>query len=696
MTPLRRFSVFSAISGAALPLCLACQAHTTSVGEYDPPLTEGHAVTADEITLQTVTQFGPMPVFSVLTGYASDEPSAAQAAQVPSYAPYDSTDPAWWDNLVAEQAQARIRRISFPTRGVSSLDATDTSGPGDMNPRRLSAWIDAITRAQSTRLFEAGCYVDTPFMELVSAELHAQPDGTPFDLSAATDWNDVFWLRAIKPWYDTVPSSFWYTLESDTPGGRGPVVIELGPLDKARFSNANGNASKLLAFIADQFQKTYAEDAVFVLHQSWFSLDPSVAKVAAVVGNRPTFTPPDMSSGEQTYQGRSFATAVPGYTDPSYDDPTSASYHSPSAIIPRTATAADGSNVTTLEGGLQNAAASASITLLQSFTDYADSAGLYRSSAWDFPSEYLNLIRGYSDLRTVTLRLEAEGADHFKDTTQGNSGGAFLRSGDLDVRALASGAGWAVTDTARGEWLSFENVDFSEGNYEFIANYATNDGATATPAPSKRVQLSVDGVKLTPTRVPGTSDTNAFNAYFVGASTLTHGPHTLTLTFLDGQLDLDWLFVKKTDSLATFETAAGMFVSAIGGGNGVLQGNVPKDSIYENFSLNDLNGGSLENGDHVSLQAYDGYYLSADPASGTLGTTSRAPDSGTTFTILNLAPADAGSSDIAAGASIALLAADGVHYVTVGTDMSLQLDVTGTSIGAAQTFTLALAPQSPQ
>jgi hypothetical protein len=80
----------------------ACQARDTSVGSFDEPSTVGRVVDASEITLQTVTTFGPVPVFSALTGYASDEASAALASDVPLYAPYDSTDPAWWDNLVAE------------------------------------------------------------------------------------------------------------------------------------------------------------------------------------------------------------------------------------------------------------------------------------------------------------------------------------------------------------------------------------------------------------------------------------------------------------------------------------------------------------------------------------------------------------------------------------------------------------------
>ncbi|HWZ90874.1 MAG TPA: DUF5010 domain-containing protein [Polyangiaceae bacterium] len=667
----------------------ACDARTTSVGSYQPAITQGHSVQASEITLQSVTAFGHIPVFGALTGYATDEASAAAATQAPLYAPYDSADPGWWDNLVAEQNQARVRRVLFPTRGVGSLDAADLSGPGDLNPRRLSSWVDAVARAGSMGSFEAGCYVDTPFLQQIAASLHGAPATTALDLAQKNDWNDVVWLRAIKPWFDTIPASYWWTQDDDTPGGRGAAVIQFGPLDATLFANASGNASQMLSFIAAQFQTAYGSALVFVLDSSWFTVDPSVAMLTTVMGNSPDFAAPSTPNAFLRYQGRSFGTAVPGFTDPSYESSTSPNYHSASVLIPRKINAADGSSALTLEGGLSAASSTASITLLQSFTDYADSAGLYRSAAWDFPNQDLNLIRRYGDLRTVTLRLEAEGCDRFQDTTTGNSSGAFRRTGDLDVRALASRSGWAVTDTAPGEWLEFDDVDFSAGNYEFIANYATTDGDRTNTPSSKLLQLAVDGTKLPPALVPGSANAEDFSAYFLGQATLSHGPHTLRLTFLDGQVDLDWLFLKKTDPLGSLQTSAGTFVSAIGGGNDVLQGRIARASIYENFSFDDLNGGSLTDGDVVNLQAYDGYYLTVDATSGMLSTTARAPDSGAVFTVKSLA----GHGDITDGQMIALVTADGAHYLTVGTDMNQTLDVSGTSIGAAQTFVLGLSPQ---
>jgi hypothetical protein len=665
----------------------ACEARRTSVGAYDPAITLSRPAQASEITLQSTTVFGQVPVFALLTGYSTTEASAAAAAQAPLYAPYDSADPAWWDNLVAEQSQARVRRLLFPTRGVASLDPADLSGPGDMNPRRLSSWLDAVKRAGSSGTFEAGCFVDTPFLQQISSSFHAVPADTPLDLSLKSDWNDVVWLRAIKPWFDTVPASYWWTQNDGTPGGRGAAVIEFARLDGALFSNVQGNAGQLLSFLVTQFQAAYGSALVFVLDSSWFSADPSLQQLATVMGNSPDFAAPSTPNAFMRSKGHSFGTAVPGFTDPSYADPASPNYHSASVAIPRKISAADGTSPLTLEGGLASAATSASITLLQSFTDYADSSGLYRSAAWDFPNQDLNLIRRYSDLRTVTLRLEAEGCDRFEDRTSGNSGGAFLRAGDLDVRTLRSGSGWAVTDTAPGEWLEFEDVDFSAGNYELIANYATTDGMQASTPPDKRLQISIDGTKLPPALIPGTVDADTFGATLLGQATLSHGPHTVRLTFLDGQVDLDWLFVKKTDSLVTLQTSANTFVTAINGGNDVLQARVPVASIYENFSFDDLNGGQLADGDSLNLQAYDGYYLTVNASTGMLSFTARAPDSGAKFTVRSLAA----PGNIVDGQAIALQTADGAHYVTVGADTIL--DVSGTSVGDAQTFVVGLAPQ---
>ena len=98
--------------------------------------------------------------------------------------------------------------------------------------------------------------------------------------------------------------------------------------------------------------------------------------------------------------------------------------------------------------------------------------GLYRSKDgdWSFPNQYINIMRQYDDLRTVTLRLEAEGADAFSPTASGQT---VFRTDGLKVRALTgSSAGWAVTGMPAGGWIQFTNVFVSPGNYKFPVQYS--------------------------------------------------------------------------------------------------------------------------------------------------------------------------------------------------------------------------------
>ena len=55
----------------------------------------------------------------------------------------------------------------------------------------------------------------------------------------------------------------------------------------------------------------------------------------------------------------------------------------------------------------------ADLMFAEGWNDQSESMGFYRSkdADWSFLNQYINIMRQYTDLRTVTLRLEAEGAD---------------------------------------------------------------------------------------------------------------------------------------------------------------------------------------------------------------------------------------------------------------------------------------------
>jgi hypothetical protein len=288
-------------------------------------------------------------------------------------------------------------------------------------------------------------------------------------------------------------------------------------------------------------------------------------------------------------------------------------------------------------------------------------------------------VRRQQDLKTVTLRLEAEACDRFSDTTSGNSGKSYRRTGDLDVRALAGG-GWAVTDSAPSEWIEFDNVDFSSGNYDFMARFSTS-GSGAGKDLEKRLEVVIDGHKLAPTILPDTVNSDTFAVTLLGQATISHGPHAVRVRFMDGFVDLDWLFMRKTDVRLALQVANGKYQSVIGAGGGDVRGTAPGPGVFEQLTFDDLNGGTLEDGDQVNLQVYDGYYLTVVAPGPSVQANQRKPGKQETFTV-KLLSGDAVAKD---DSSIALATANG-HYLSTGTDADSTLNASATTIGDAETF----------
>jgi hypothetical protein len=640
----------------------------------------GQTVTQADTKLDQVVTRG-LPVFGALTSYGSDEATAAQTdppRDTPNYQPYDSSAAAWWDNLVAEELQARVAVVLFPTHGAFSTDASDLTGPDAMNPRRLSAWLSALSRAAATQLFEAGCFVDMPSVQAVSNHVDGNPAGTLMDLSKQSEWNNVVWMLAIKPWFDTIPAANWYVLNANPDSSNKNPLIEFGSLSTSSFSNAAGNLSTQLTALASSFHDAYGTFPNFVLDSTWFAIEPALTSNRYVIGKNDLITEGPASVADTTYQGLTIGSAVPGFSDPAYYQVGNARYHDSTLLIPRHTKDAYGTPVTTLVTGLSSGVQNqAQLTVLQDFASVDQWSGFYRSgnADWLYPNEYLNLVRRYSDPKTRSLRLEAEGCDSYSDTTPGNSGGAFLRSGDLDVRTLDASSGWAVTNTAPGEWIEFSNVDFSAGTYKFAAKYATS-GASSAP---KRIQLIIDGARLTPIIATNTVDANSFSTTLLAEQFMAHGPHTLRVRFIDGLVDLDWIFTRKTDSTLSLQIAGGTFASALEGGGTTVVTNASSAAIFEQFTFDDLNGGTLADGDQVYVQTYNGLYLSV--VGGVLTAAARTPGTPETFIVHSVS-----GGDITQGSTLALATADGKNYVTVGAGNVL--DGTGTSIRASQTFTV--------
>jgi hypothetical protein len=498
------------------------------------------------------------------------------------------------------------------------------------------------------------------------------------DMSVASDWNDIFWLRGVKPWFDTVPSQYWYKIN-------GRPVIQWWSIRPAWFVNQYGNASQMLQFVSDSFNAAYGVRPVFIIDGPWASPDdPTSLDQPDVIGVNRWFGPPSTPYTYTALDSFISGTAVPGFINPNYFNPTSSNYQNPNMVISRKKVDGTGVNGDTLIAGLDAAvSAKSALTVLEGWNDVREWAGYYRSTAssWSFPSQYINLVRRYTDLRTVTLRLEAEGGDTYSDTTTGNSGGQFRRTGDLDIRTLSTGTGWAVTNTAAGEWIQFNSVDFSPGNYRFSIRYSTTMA-------NRRMRLYVDNVASPDVTLSVTASADTFDTISLGERTIGWGAHNIRVQFIDGGVDLDWLFVKKFDSMISLRAASNsLLVCAERGGNDVVVANRSVIGNWERFSADDPNGGSLSANDVINLQAHDGLLLCAEGGGGGVLSANRRRAGGwEQFTILKLN----GTGAIANGDSVALRTSNG-RYLTVGANGAL--DATGTAVGTNQTFTVTLGAQ---
>ncbi|MGL5111955.1 MAG: DUF5010 domain-containing protein, partial [Flavobacterium sp.] len=238
------------------------------------------------------------------------------------------------------------------------------------------------------------------------------------------------------------------------------------------------------------------------------------------------------SSGQYGYtltnwNGKKTGVAVPGFGSPA----------SPSTYLdPSMGTADKGKR---LKVGLDNTVKQGAMTtLIEGFTDAAESAALWRSTDegthtfYDYANQRLNILRSYSkNPFPIHLKMEVEACDFHSDLTPGNSGGAFLDRGDLDVvKSTDVKGGWSVTNTQANEWMEWRELPLVPEN-KFEIRYKSTAAAS--------VFISIDGIAQPTVTLPATANVwttiNAGN-YING----TNSARTVRLTIASGSPDINY------------------------------------------------------------------------------------------------------------------------------------------------------------
>jgi len=139
-----------------------------------------------------------------------------------------------------------------------------------------------------------------------------------------------------------------------------------------------------------------------------------------------------------------------------------------------------------------------------------------------------------------------------------------------------------------------------------------------------------------------------------------------------------------------FQTIFGYFVVAEGGGGDVLNANRTAVGPWETFTVIDLNGGTLDNGDLIHIQSVGGYYVVAEGGGGDVVNCNRtAAQAWETFRIMKVG----GTGTIHSGDSISLQAYNGWsccggNYVVAEGGGGANVNANRGAVGAWETFTL--------
>ncbi|WP_158602394.1 DUF5010 domain-containing protein [Cohnella endophytica] len=433
-----------------------------------------------------------------------------------------SNEALFWDNYVEELTTAGVDFIAPTVRGYlpDPLNAERTAANAAGDTRKLADLVAAITRRGSN--LKISILDDNPatWWQKKNVNKYGDNNNRPkFDIGDANGTGEggyaYVWDRNYRVYFQTVPDSMRFKLD-DRP------VIYLWSLADAWFTNqGNGNARKLLEYVRSRAQAEFGVNPFIIVDQSWLSKDPTVTSAIDGVhswfnGNSPTWS-------LTNFGGRNF-----GVVAPSFEKPNENQYTDPN----------HGQNFIT---SLNNTVGSgAFVTLAEGYSDWEENCSMWRVKEggytvthYDYLSQRLNILRRYTSHPTLfNVRMEAEAADAYNDTTTGNTGGVY-RDGNLDIQVTTdSGGGWNVGWIEPSEWLEWKEVPIQGSTHLRLR--------IATPNAGERIRFEIDGVAQAWINLPNTGGWQSWQTVDGGVYTLSAGNHTIRLYTDTGGYNLNY------------------------------------------------------------------------------------------------------------------------------------------------------------
>ncbi|MFC5532597.1 DUF5010 domain-containing protein [Cohnella yongneupensis] len=426
----------------------------------------------------------------------------------------------FWDNYVEELVTSGVDFVAPTIRGY--LDPAHPANNGG-DTRKLSGLVDAINRRGAGAQLKISALDDTPAS--MTDKKNAFKHGTggynpPFDVGDANGTGEggyaYIWDHNLRAFFTAVPDNLRFKID-----GR-PVIYEWAMGDFAFTNQGNGNLKKMVEYIRQRAQAEFGVNPYLIVDQSWLSEDPTVASV--VDGVHGWFPVPGGRT-VTTFGGNNFGVAVPSFR----------------FVVGSTNMNIDPNHGQTLIDNLNATVPNSLVTLVEGFTDWEENAatwrgreGAYAATKYDYPNQMINILRRFSRSPfPAQLRIEAESADSYNDTTSGSATGVY-RDGSMDVETTSdAGGGWDVGYTEAGEWLEWKEVP--------LQGAVTLKLRVASPLSGKRIRFVIDGVAGATVTVPNTGDWQSYQTINAGTFSFGSGTyHTVRLEMLDGGINLNY------------------------------------------------------------------------------------------------------------------------------------------------------------
>lgn len=422
----------------------------------------------------------------------------------------------WWENMVEEIDYSGLDYVALLSRGTQPNRPKDL-GSGD--PKHIRTLVRYMQERESK--FKLCIFDDPPasWRQSRNYDLYDK-DLSKYELfdCANPDNYKYIWDYNLKLAIEYIPEEMRYKIDNR-------MVIFFWQVSNSWMTNIDGNLSKILNHIKQECQKTFGFVPYIIVQKAWMERDKSLTAASVDAVHNWFSAKGGNSFSLHTHNNIKTGVLVPSFVKPS--EPENG------ILYPAMGTNDQGAR---LKHGLTNTVnAGARTTLIEGFPNAAEGAAVWRSGDklyYDYPNQRINIVRSYTqNPYPDTLKVEAEACDFHYDLTTGNSGGAFLHEGNLDVLKCADKwGGWYVTNTQADEWMEWRELPLLK-NTKFVLRYRSSAGAT--------VKFTVNNIDMQTITLPSTASVwTSIDAGTYAAA--NNSAQTVKFTVVSGRPDINY------------------------------------------------------------------------------------------------------------------------------------------------------------